>query len=162
MEIAIIVLFLVSGLVLLLGAIFKWDWLFKSRKSRTIVDGTNFEQGQILYGVIGIILIIISLIIVIVPQVGETLTGKPDAMAILKVEADGCTVTRSEVVGTVFVKNLMWNVTDQEFMSVFSRSADDELTFKYHNTGVYDVVLQTWHNDAYVTISNKVEINCTN
>jgi hypothetical protein len=162
MKIAFFALFLLAGIVLLAGAWIKWGLLFRSRKANALVEGTHFVQGQIFYGVFGIVLIIISLIIVLVPQVGQTLTGKPDAMAILKVEADGCTVTRSEVVGADADESLMWNVIDQDYHSVFSRSAEDEVAFKYTRPGVFDVILQSWHNGAYVTISNKVEVNCSN
>ena len=162
MKIAIILLFLVAGLALLLGAVFKWGWMLRSRRSRLLVERYGIEQGRIFYGVFGVILIVIALIVMLVPEVGQTLAGKPDAMAILKVEADGCTVTRSEVVGADADESLMWKVMDQNFQTVFTRSSDEEMSLKYHTSGVYDVILQSWHHGSYVTISNKVEINCTN
>jgi hypothetical protein len=161
MNIVFFALFLIIGLVLLLGALFKWDWLFRTRKSHLLVEGTRFEQGQVLYGVIGIIMIVISLIIVLVPQVSQTITGKPDAMAILKVEDDGCTVTRSEPAGTTEVEHFLWVVTNPDYETVFTRAMDEDTTFKYAGDGNYAIVLQAWFNGEYVTISNKVKVNCT-
>jgi hypothetical protein len=134
--------------------------LFRTRKARSLVEGTHFEQGQILYGVIGIILVILALVTILVPEAGETLSGRPDATVFLTVEADGCTVTRSEVVGTAEITNFMWKVTDADYKTLLTRSGDDSLSFKYNHAGMNFVVMQTFHNGGYVTISNKVKIDC--
>jgi hypothetical protein len=76
------------------------------------------------------------------------------------VEADGCTVTRSEVVGTDEIKNFMWKVTNADYDTLLTRSGDDSMSFKYVQPGVNFVVMQTWHNGQYITISNKVKIDC--
>ena len=131
MNIAFFIAFLVVGLILLLGVVFKWDWLFRTRKARSLVEGTHFEQGQILYGVIGIILVILALVTILVPEAGESLSGRPDATVFLSVEADGCTVTRSEVVGSAEIKNFMWKVTNADYETLLTRSGDDSLSFKY-------------------------------
>jgi len=160
MKIAFFILFLLAGSVLILGAVFKWDWLFRSRKTQMLVQGTHFEQGQILYGVMGIILVILSLVTTLIPQAGEIIAGRPDATVFLTVEADGCTVTRSEVVGTDEIKNFMWKVTNADYETLLTRSGDDSMSFKYVQSGVNFVVMQTWHNGQYITISNKVKIDC--
>jgi hypothetical protein len=89
MKIAAFIVIFIGALITLLGAYFKWDWMFKTRKSKAYVEGTHFEQDQIFYGVIGIVLFIIALIVILVPQVSQTLAGKLDVMTIIKVEDDG-------------------------------------------------------------------------
>jgi len=160
LNIAFFIVFLLVGLVLLLGAVLKWEILFRSRKARSLVEGTHFEQGQILYGVIGIILVILALVTILAPEARETISGRPDATVFLSVEADGCTVTRSEVVGSAEIKNFMWKVTNADYETLLTRSGDDSLSFKYMHIGVNYVVMQTWHNGEYITISNKVKIDC--
>ena len=161
MKIAIIVLLILGGLVLLLGAIFSWDWMLRSRRSRYIVERLGIEQGRIIYGVIGIILIIIALIVMLVPKVSQTITGKPDALAILSVKSDGCSVLRSEVAGTTSLQYLQWIMTNANFETVFTRRADVEYEYRYNRSGEYFVVIQAWYGGGWVTISNKVKINCT-
>ncbi len=160
MKVAFFVLFLLVGLALLLGAVFKWEYLFKSRKVRALVEGTHLEYGQILYGVIGIVLIILALVTILVPEAGETLSGRPDATVFLSVEPDGCTVTRSEVVGSAEITNFMWKVTNADYQTLLTRSGEDSMSFKYNKAGENFVVMQTFHNGGYVTISNKVKIDC--
>jgi hypothetical protein len=162
LKVAISLLFLVPGLVLLLGAIFKWGWMMRSRRSRFIVEKLGIEQGRVVYGVIGTVAIIIALIVMLTPRVDQTLAGKPDVMTILKVEADGCTVTRSEVNGTTAVKDFQWKVTSLDFQLVGTRTTEDELSYRYPKAGEYQVVFQAWYHGAYVTISNKVDIHCSN
>jgi hypothetical protein len=162
MKIVIGLVFLLGGLVCLLGAVFHWDWLFRSRRSRLLVESIHMEQGKVTYGVIGIVLILIALIVMLVPQVSQTLTGRPDATAILTVEADGCSVTRSDVTGMTDLKNLLWRVTTRSYDEVATRTAYEEYTYRYPHAGEYFVVLQAWYNSSYVTISNRVAITCSN
>lgn len=161
MKIVIFAILLLIGLVLLLGAFLKWDWMFKSRRSRYMVDSMHLEQGQVIYGGIGIVLVIIALLVILLPQASQRLIEKPDASAMLSVESDGCTVSRSEVVGTTAIQNYLWLVTGEDFKTVLTRSANNEFTYRHNRSGVYYVVLQAWHDGGYVTISNKVKITCT-
>jgi hypothetical protein len=162
MKIVIGIVFLLAGIVLLLGAVYRWDWMLRSRRSRFMVERLGIEQGRVTYSAIGIVLIIIALLVMLVPQVSQTLTGRPDATAILSVEADGCSVTRTEVTGMTDLKNLLWRVTTRSYDEVATRTAFDEYRFQYPRAGKYYVVLQAWYNGSYVTISNRVAITCSN
>jgi len=161
MKTVVIAILLLGGLVSLLGAVLKWDWMFKSRRSRAVVESLHLEQGRVVYGGIGILLVIVALVLILFPQVSQPFTGKPDALAILSVESDGCTVTRTEVAGMSSIQNILWRITNENFETVGFQSADDVYSYRYNRAGVYDVVLQAWYEGSYVTISNKVEINCT-
>jgi hypothetical protein len=84
----------------------------------------------------------------------------PDFDVTLSVEPDGCTVTRTEVTGSSSIHNLQWTVTNETGEMVLSRLADEEYRYTYFRPGIYDVVLQTWHNGEYVDIGNQVKIAC--
>ncbi|MGA9398057.1 MAG: immunity 17 family protein, partial [Anaerolineaceae bacterium] len=125
MKTFVIVIMILGGLVLLIGAVLKWEWMLRTRRSRDIVQKLGIERGRIIYGVIGGLLGIVALALILFPQVSQPFTGKPDALAILSVEPDGCTVTRSEVAGMSSNKNLLWRITNQNFETVAFQSADD-------------------------------------
>jgi hypothetical protein len=160
-RIAVIVVLLSAGLVILFGSIFNWDWMFRRPLARNLIQATGVDKAKIIYGIVGLLLLGGAAALILVPQFNAPLQAKPDATMILKVESDGCTVTRTDAVGPTSLKNFQWVVTNQAFQTVFTRSADDEHTYRYNQTGVYDMAVQAWYKGAYVTISNKVEINCT-
>jgi hypothetical protein len=161
MKIAAIVILILAGLVILFGSIFNWDWMFRRPLARTLIQATGVDKAKIIYGIVGLLLLGVAVTLILVPQLNMPLQAKPDATMILKVESDGCTVSRSESVGPTSLNNFQWLVTNQEFETVFTRTANNEYTYQYYQSGVYDMVVQAWYQGAYVTISNKVEINCT-
>jgi hypothetical protein len=161
MKIAVIVILILAGIVILFGSIFNWDWMFRRPLARTLIQATGVDKAKIIYGIVGLLLLGVAVTLILVPQLNMPLQAKPDATMILKVESDGCTVSRSEPIGPTSLNNFQWVVTNQDFETVFTRIADNEYTYQYFQSGVYDMVVQAWYQGAYVTISNKVEINCT-
>jgi Immunity protein 17 len=159
-RIAVIVVLLSAGLVILFGSIFNWDWMFRRPLARNLIQATGVDKAKIIYGIAGFLLLGVAATLILVTQFNKPLQAKPDATMILKVGPDGCAVSRSDPVGPTALQNFQWLVTNQKFETVFTRSADGEYTYRYIHAGVYDMVVQAWYQGAYVTISNKVEINC--
>ena len=160
-KIAIVVILLSAGLVILFGSIFNWDWMFRRPLARTLIQATGVDKAKIIYGIVGLLLLGVAAAWILIPQFNAPLQAKPNATVILKVESDGCTVSRSDPVGPTTLDHFQWVVTNQAFQTVFTRIADEEHTFRYNQAGVYDMAIQAWYQGAYVTVSNKVEVNCT-
>ena len=160
MDTVIIVLLVAVGLAILGGSIFNWDLMFRSSLARDMVKKIGVDGTKIIYGAIGMAMIAAAIIMVWVTQANKPLQAKPDATVLLSVGSDGCTVNRTDVVGDAEIDHLQWKVMDQNFQTVFTRIADNELSYRYIHAGVYDVNLQAWYQGGYVTISNKVRINC--
>jgi Immunity protein 17 len=161
MNIVISVIFVLAGLVILFGSIFNWDWMFRSSLARNLIQATGVDKAKIIYGAVGMLLLALAATLILVPQFNAPLQDKPDATMILKVGSDGCTVTRTDAVGSTSLEHFQWLITNKNFQTVFTRVADNEHEYRYNETGVYDMAVQAWYKGAYVTISNKVEINCT-
>jgi hypothetical protein len=89
-------------------------------------------------------------------QPGEGL----DASSEIWVHEDGCTVERSELVGTTPVRNLQWTILDEAGTQVLGRSAEGETQYRYFLAGEYRVYLEAWYDGAYYKISNEVVILC--
>lgn len=83
-----------------------------------------------------------------------------DASAEVRVGADGCTVTRTEVEGMTPVSNLQWVVIDESGERVLSRAAEGEYQYTYYRPGAYRVHLIAWYAGEYRQISNEVLIQC--
>ncbi len=161
MDTVIIVLLVLVGFGILMGSVFNWDLMFRSSLAKQMVKKIGIDATKIIYGAIGMAMIVAAIIMVWVSQSEQPLQAKPDATALLSVGPDGCTVSRTEVVGSAEIDHLQWKVMDQNFQTVFTRIADNELSYRYIRAGIYDVNLQAWYKGGYVTISNKVKINCT-
>ncbi len=80
--------------------------------------------------------------------------------ATLNVDADGCTVVRSEVESSDPVRGLQWVITDESGRQVLARNALGENSYSCFRPGQYDVVLQTLYNGRYIDISGHVKIAC--
>ncbi|GEM_PF-4957064 len=160
MNIVIIVILLLAGIIILFGSIFNWDWMFRSSLARNLIQATGVDKAKIIYGVVGMLLLVLAATLILVPQFNAPLQGKPNATIILKVGSDGCTVTRTDAVGPTSLEHFQWVVSNKDFQTMFTRSADDEHEFRYNETGAYDIVVQAWYKGAYVTVSNKVKIDC--
>jgi hypothetical protein len=161
MNIVAIVILLLAGIVILFGSIFNWDWMFRRPLARTLIQATGVDKAKIIYGVVGLLLLGVAVTLILVPQFNQPLQAKPNATMILKVESDGCAVSRSDPVGPTSLDHFQWVVTNQDFETVFTRIADNEYTYRYNQSGTFAMVVQAWYKGAYVTVSNKVEINCT-
>ena len=94
------------------------------------------------------------------PDISLDLSVKLDAASNLSVGSDGCTVYRTEVVGSSEVKNLGWVITNEEGEVVLDRNAENEFQYSHYNPGIYNVVLTAYFNGKYVEVSNKVKIDC--
>jgi hypothetical protein len=160
-TIVVIVILILAGIVILFGSIFNWDWMFRRPLARNLIQVTGVDKAKIIYGIVGLLLLGGAVALILIPQFNAPLQAKPDATMILKVGSDGCTVSRSDPVGPTSLEHYQWMVTNKDFQTVFTRIADDEHEYRYNQTGVYDIVVQAWYKGAYVTVSNKVEINCT-
>jgi hypothetical protein len=161
MEIIAIVILMSGGLVIIFGSIYKWDLMFRSSPARDLVQAIGTDGAKIVYGVVGLLMIIAAALMIMIPQFNRPLQAKPDATVMLSVEADGCTVLRTEVVGKSSIQHFLWLITDEDFKTVGTLSADDIYTYRHNRSGRYAVVIQAWYEGGYVTISNKVKINCT-
>lgn len=96
---------------------------------------------------------------------GQRVNGDADKSsrtpsATLNVDADGCTVIRSDVESSGPVRGLQWVITDESGRQVLGRNALGETRYTYYRPGKYDVVLQTFHIDRYIDISKHVKITC--
>ena len=54
-------IFAVAGSVALLAALFDWEWFFTARNAQFIVQNVGRRQARRFYGLLGIILIAMSL-----------------------------------------------------------------------------------------------------
>ncbi len=54
-------IFATAGILSLLAAILDWEWFFTARNTRFIVQNVGRRQARLFYGVLGVILIGMSL-----------------------------------------------------------------------------------------------------
>ena len=50
-------IFVLTGIIALLAALFNWEWFFTARNARSIVGTTDRQRARLFYGFLGIILI---------------------------------------------------------------------------------------------------------
>jgi len=156
-----IVIMLLVGLVILFGSILHWDLMFRSSIARDMIQKIGIDATKLVYGGVGLALVIAAGLMILIPQFDQPLQAKPDASVLLSIESDGCTVTRTDVAGAASIQNLLWMVSDENYQTVLTRSADNEYTYRHQRSGKYGVVVQAWYEGGYVTISNRVKINCS-
>ena len=58
----IYVLLFIGGLITLLGAILNWTWIFRSRRSKSIVSTFGLSGARIIYGIVGLALMVLSVL----------------------------------------------------------------------------------------------------
>ncbi|MBE6287938.1 MAG: hypothetical protein E7099_07110 [Mediterranea massiliensis] len=54
-------LFAMAGILALLAALFNWDWFFTAQNAQFIVQRLKRPYARLLYGILGIVLITLSL-----------------------------------------------------------------------------------------------------
>ena len=89
----------------------------------------------------------------------DTSKSREMPRATLRVADDGCGVIRTDFGGDP-PDGLQWAVTDEEGFQVLGRNALGETRFRYYQAGDYRVVLEAFDGEKYVTVSNRVEIQC--
>jgi hypothetical protein len=62
MENILYVLIFIGGLITLLGSILNWTWIYRSRRSKSIVSTLGLSGARIFYSIIGLALMIISVL----------------------------------------------------------------------------------------------------
>lgn len=60
MENVLYILLFIGGLITLLGAILNWTWIFKSKRSKSIVSTLGLSGARFFYGIVGLALMILS------------------------------------------------------------------------------------------------------
>jgi hypothetical protein len=56
------VLIFIGGLITFLGAILNWTWIYRSRRSKSIVSTLGLSGARIFYAIVGLALMIISVL----------------------------------------------------------------------------------------------------
>ena len=56
------VLLFIGGLITLLGSILNWTWIYKSRRSKSIVSTFGLSGARLIYGIVGLALMIINVL----------------------------------------------------------------------------------------------------
>jgi len=137
----------------------------KRKTGQETFNWTHFGLGCIS----GAVLIVACLLVLAIPLIGSFFlmpaksVSSPqelDASAEIRVESDGCTVTRTDVQGATPIRNLQWVVIDASGEQVLGRAAEGEYKYTYYRSGEYSVYLEAWYDGTYVQISNEVIINC--
>ena len=54
------IIFAVAGLVSLSAAVFNWEWFFTARNTQSIVQWAGRKWSRVLYGILGMILMIMA------------------------------------------------------------------------------------------------------
>jgi hypothetical protein len=62
MNALINILILIGGLITLLGAVLNWRGMYRSRRSRGIVSFFGISGARILYGILGLLLMVIAIL----------------------------------------------------------------------------------------------------
>ena len=62
MDTILYVLLFIGGLITLLGAILNWTWIYKSRRSKSIVSTFGLLGARIIYSIVGLALMILSVL----------------------------------------------------------------------------------------------------
>lgn len=68
MTIIYFVIFLLCGLFSIAGAVFNWDFFFSNRKARVFVRLLGRTGARIFYGILGIAIIVMGIMVVIAPN----------------------------------------------------------------------------------------------
>jgi small neutral amino acid transporter SnatA (MarC family) len=56
-------IFITAGLVALLASVFDWNWFFSAQNTKFIVDHFGRTRARIFYGVLGVILMGMAIVI---------------------------------------------------------------------------------------------------
>ena len=65
-------LFLIAGIISILAAILDWNWFFNSQNARFFVQYFGRKHARLFYGILGLMLIIMSIVLMISTiKVGE-------------------------------------------------------------------------------------------
>lgn len=67
----------VFGAMLLGGVIFRWEWLVQGRKYRRLAESMGEKAPAILYGLIGLALIVLGVLNALGIRPGAGLVGSP-------------------------------------------------------------------------------------
>ena len=62
MDTILYVLLFIGGLITLLGAILNWTWIYRSKRSKSIVKSFGLTGARIIYGIIGFALMVLSVL----------------------------------------------------------------------------------------------------
>jgi hypothetical protein len=62
MDTVLFVLILIGGLVTFLGAVLNWTWIYRSKRSKSIVSTLGLTGARIFYGIVGLGLMILSVL----------------------------------------------------------------------------------------------------
>ena len=84
----------------------------------------------------------------------------PEAWIDLQVAFDGCHVQRSELQGDSGVSMLTWVISDLDGTVLLELSAEDEMIYRYSQSGTYRVHVKGWYASQYHTLSDEVLIEC--
>lgn len=68
MTVIYFVIFLLCGLFSIAGAVFNWDFFFDSSKARVFVRLFGRTGARIFYGILGIAIIVIGIMVMIAPN----------------------------------------------------------------------------------------------
>ena len=60
MDNVLYVLLFIGGLITLLGSILNWTWIYRSRRSKSIVSTLGLSGARIFYGIVGLVLMVVS------------------------------------------------------------------------------------------------------
>lgn len=58
MENVLYALLFIGGLITFLGAVLNWTWMYRSRRSKSIVTTLGLTGARIIYGLIGLVLMV--------------------------------------------------------------------------------------------------------
>lgn len=150
----------IAGFMTVLASILGWEWIYKSRRAKAVVQVFGINGARIIYGIIGLVLLLSPIIYAVLSPINHQAETTLNTLSVLSVDQDGCTVSRTAIESKLAVGSEQWVITDSSDNVVLERGADDEYTYRYFRSGNYSVVLQAWFNGRYVEISNKVNINC--
>jgi hypothetical protein len=54
-----------GGIFSIVGALFNWDWFMKNSRARGMVDLLGREGARVFYGLLGVFLLVLSIIMVL-------------------------------------------------------------------------------------------------
>lgn len=58
MDIIIYALFFTAGLTTFLGSLLNWTWMYRSKRSKSIVSTLGLTGARIIYGLLGLVIMI--------------------------------------------------------------------------------------------------------
>lgn len=124
-------------------------------------SGLRFGLGAGLLGALIIVLVCLGGAFLLATVFGLDLSQPASrAPAVeLSVEGDGCQVTRSEL-ETEPVPELRWIVINLDGDLVDTQPAGEDLSFRYPEYGVFEIMLQANVDGEFENISNGVRVFC--